>query len=312
MLKSFTTVLLVLLLCLFNKGAFAQFTKLENFDDNPGNLTSSYFAAKTASPDLVVLLHGCAQEGQELAKQSGLLGLARKHNFSVLIPQQSLDNNIKRCFNWYSADDYAKNSGENLSIKNMILTAKQQLNSENIYIIGLSGGGAMASSLLVNYPELFNGGAIVAGIPFPCADGLITAISCMKNGPSQTTEELTELVKKLNPQQKNWPKLSVWTGKKDGIVNPLNSISLAQHWASLSGLSAEPEIKTTAGYRISTWNNQKQDKQVELIVVANLGHGIMVNPNEENGGEIADYLLASPISTVKNIIKFWQLPSMSK
>jgi len=126
MLKSLTTPLLVLLLSLFNKGAFAQFTTLENFDDNPGNLTSSYFAAKIASPDLVVLLHGCAQEGQKLAKRSGLLDLAIKHNFSVLIPQQSLDNNIKRCFNWYSADDYAKNSGENLSIKYMILTVKKQ------------------------------------------------------------------------------------------------------------------------------------------------------------------------------------------
>jgi poly(hydroxyalkanoate) depolymerase family esterase len=96
------------------------------------------------------------------------------------MPQQSLENNIKGCFNWYSTSDFAKETGENLSIKNMILTLKQHLGGADVYILGLSAGGAMASSLLVNYPDLFNAGAIVAGIPFPCADGLITVISCMK------------------------------------------------------------------------------------------------------------------------------------
>jgi len=33
----------------------------------------------------------------------------------------------------------------------------------------------------------------------------------------------------------------------------------------------------------------------------------MVNPNEKNGGEVADYLLAAPISTVKYVISFWDL-----
>jgi hypothetical protein len=46
--------------------------------------------------------------------------------------------------------------------------------------------------------------------------------------------------------------------------------------------------------------------------VADVGHGIMVNPNEVNGGEAADYLLESPISTAKYIIDFWQLTSTNK
>ncbi len=311
-IKFLTASSLTLLLSLFSHYSYAQFTELKSVNENPGNLSASYFSPKIARPSIVVLLHGCAQEGEELAKQSGLLGLAKKHDFALLIPQQSFRNNIKRCFNWYSSDDYAKDEGENLSIKNMILTLKQQLGSERIFIIGLSGGGAMASSMLVNYPELFNAGAVVAGIPFPCADGLITGISCMKNGPSQTADELSLIVNKLNPQQNNWPKLSVWTGKDDAIVNPLNSITLAEHWASLAGITAPPKVQKATGYTITTWKNKQKNTHVELIVVANLGHGIMVNPNEVNGGEIADYLLASSISTAKHIIDFWQLTSMNK
>jgi len=303
-LKQLLSALLTLSLSF---SALANFTKLENFGANPGSLDASYFTSKKQSSALVVLLHGCAQHGEELAQQSGLLGLAKKHQFSLLLPQQGLTNNIKRCFNWYSDDDYTKDKGESLSIKNMIATLKEQLGSENVYILGLSGGGAMTSAMLVNYPDIFTAGAVVAGIPFPCADGLITGISCMRNGPSQTVDELVSLAKKLNPKQKTWPKLSVWTGAADDIVSPLNSKSLAKQWAKLSGITNNPNVFKKSGYTLTQWQNEDKTSYVELVEVTELGHGIMVNPKVENGGEVSDYLLASPVSTAKHVIKFWQL-----
>ncbi len=287
--------------------ALANFTKLPQFGENPGDLNASYFSAQTKAASVVVLLHGCAQEGEALARQSGFLGLAKKHSFALLIPQQSLKNNIKRCFNWYSSDDFSKNKGETLSIKNMISTLQKQLSAEHIYIVGLSAGGAMASSMLVNYPQLFKAGAVVAGIPFPCADGLITGISCMKNGPSQSIHQLVELTKGLNPTQQSWPKLSVWTGAKDNIVNPLNSTSLAQYWASLFTIESSPRVNKSAAYTKTQWQASNGEVQVELFEVSELGHGIMVNPNIENGGELSDYLLNSEVSTAKSLTDFWQI-----
>jgi len=285
----------------------ADFQKLDDFGANPGDLEASYFTPNIENPALVVLLHGCDQHGDKLALQSGLFGLAKKHDFALLLPQQSLSNNIKRCFNWYSEDDSIKDSGESLSIKNMISRLKAQLASKEVYIIGLSAGGAMASGMLANYPELFTGGAVVAGLPFPCADGLITGILCMRNGPSQTVDELVTLVGNLNPQQKKWPKLSVWIGENDNIVNPLNSSILAQQWANLSALESNPIMDKKPGYTITRWQNSAKEVQVELVEVSDLGHGIMVNPHVENGGEVSDYVLASPISTVKHVVDFWQL-----
>ncbi len=303
-LNPLVTLLLSLLVSL---SSHAEFQKLEEFGENPGALEASYFTPNIEKTALVVLLHGCAQQGEELALNSGLLGLAQKHNFAVLLPQQVLSNNIKRCFNWYSPDDSTRDTGETLSIKNMVAHLKAQLNSQEVYIIGLSAGGAMASGMLANYPELFTGGAVVAGIPFPCADGLITGISCMRNGPSQTANELETLVRNLNPQQKSWPKLSVWTGENDGIVNPLNSSMHAQQWAKLSAIKSKPVIDEKSGYTITRWQNSVKQTQVELIEVSRLGHGIMVNPQVENGGEESDYVLSSPVSTVKHVVDFWQL-----
>ncbi|MBL4900302.1 MAG: PHB depolymerase family esterase [Colwellia sp.] len=304
LLKLFIIFLLTIVSSLF---AQAEFLQLEEFGDNPGDLEASYFAPNRKNPALVVLLHGCTQQGDELALQSGLFSLAKKHNFALLLPQQGLSNNIQGCFNWYSADDSTRDSGESLSIKNMISHLQGQLGSKKIYIIGLSAGGAMASGMLANYPALFAGGAVVAGLPFPCAEELVTGISCMENGPSQTVDELVTLVKKLNPHQKAWPKLSVWTGANDSIVNPLNSSMLAQQWANLSALEKKPIINKKSGYTITRWQNSAKEVQVELVEVSDLGHGIMVNPQVENGGEVSDYLLAAPVSTVKHIIDFWQL-----
>lgn len=306
-LKPFFILLLTLAVSL---SSHADFKKLEAFGANPGDLEASYFTPNIESPALVVLLHGCAQQGDELAFQSGLFGLAKKHNFALLLPQQGLSNNIKRCFNWYSADDFTRDSGESDSIKNMISQLKGQLGSKKVYIIGLSAGGAMASGMLANYPALFTGGAVVAGIPFPCAEGLMTGISCMRNGPSQTADELVTLVKKRNPKQTTWPKLSVWTGVNDSIVNPLNSSMLAQQWAILSALESKPIVNKKSGYTITHWQNSANETRVELIEVAHLGHGIMVNPQVENGGEVSDYVLASPLSTVKHVVDFWQLSSI--
>lgn len=309
--KYMKTSFLTMSLLLVSHFSTAEFFELENFADNPGELTASYYLPTLIAKDneslpLVVLLHGCAQEGKELAEKSGLLGLAQQHKFALLLPQQGLTNNIKRCFNWYSPDDYTKDKGETRSIKNMIATLKNKLSSDKIFIIGLSAGGAMASSILVNYPELFTAGAIVAGIPFPCADGLIKGISCMKNGPSQTVGELVTLIEKINPKPDTWPKLSVWTGTNDSIVNPLNSSMLAVLWAQLSKVTPGSIVDKKSGYTITNWHSGS-DVQVQLVEVADRTHGIMVNPNVENGGKESDYLLSSPVSTAKHVIDFWGL-----
>lgn len=300
------------LLCLFSRNSLANFVEFQNFGDNPGGLQASYYAPEkidsmTTPPALVVLLHGCAQQAETLAQQSGLLSLAKQRKFALLLPQQALSNNIKRCFNWYSAEDFTKNKGETLSIKNMITSLKQKISSDNVYIIGLSAGGAMASSMLVNYPDLFTAGAVVAGIPFPCADGLITGISCMRNGPSQTVDELVSLIEKISPDQTYWPKLSIWTGENDSIVNPLNATMLAQQWVQLSKVMSKSIMNKETGYNITRWSDDVSEIQVELVEVKGQDHGIMVNPKVAHGGEASDYVLAAPLSTAMHVVELWKL-----
>lgn len=300
-------VLTIILAPFFSTNTMAAFSSLNEFGDNPGELTASYFKGTDHNNNLIVLLHGCVQQGETLAQQSGLLALAQQKQFSLLIPQQSESNNIKGCFNWFSKQDIEKDQGESLSIKNMIAAVNAQQNFNNIYIIGLSAGGAMASSMLVNYPEVFTAGAIVAGIPYPCANNLITAIACMRSGPSQEPEELTTLVKKISNTEANWPTLSVWTGKQDTVVNPKNAQYLAKHWAQLNQLTTPPTMTEHLGYTITKWQEQNKKITVELIEIDNMDHGIAVAPKLNNGGSEAPFVIKAPVSAALYLLSSWKL-----
>jgi poly(3-hydroxybutyrate) depolymerase len=48
-----------------------------------------------------------------------------------------------------------------------------------VFVTGLSAGGAMASAMLAAYPEVFAGGAIIAGLPYGCASNVQQAFEAM-------------------------------------------------------------------------------------------------------------------------------------
>jgi len=285
----------------------ANFKTLTDIGSNPGELSFSYFQPKTTASAIVVLLHGCVQNAQDLAEQSGFLALARQHNFILLLPQQSDRNNVKSCFNWFSDLDSTKDRGELLSIKNMIVTLKAQTNVSKVYIAGLSAGGAMASAMLANYPTLFTSGAVIAGLPYPCANNLIKAISCMRMGSAQTASELADLTRKIDSQIEYWPKLIVITGTEDKVVNPKNSKDLALQWANLSTAKAESVKDLAVDHQIKSWLNSNNELQVQLIEINDIGHGMSVNPLIKHGGVEGDFLLKSSISSAISVVDFWGL-----
>lgn len=283
------------------------FQPLKNFGDNPGDLTASYLSPSKQAKSLVVLLHGCVQNGETLAKQSGFVALAKQHDFTLLLPQQSQKNNVKSCFNWFSEQDIAKDQGEVLSIKNMISTVKAQAGIEQVYIAGLSAGGAMTSALLTHYPKLFSAGAVIAGLPYPCANDLAKAISCMRNGPSQSATELVSLVKKGNETVKKWPRLIVITGSKDKVVNPKNSSRLAVQWSKLSENSLATSKTSSADYQLTLWQDNDAQPQVKLVEINDIGHGLTVNSALENRDSSAPFLFESSLDSALDIVIFWGL-----
>jgi poly(hydroxyalkanoate) depolymerase family esterase len=157
---------------------------LTGFGSNPGSLNgfSIVPAGLPAGAPLVVVLHGCTQTAAGYDKGSGWSALADQHGFAVLFPEQSTGNNPNRCFNWFVPADTRRESGEALSIRQMVEAAvvAHRLDASRVFVTGLSAGGAMAAVMLATYPDVFAGGAVIAGIPFGSAASMPEAFDRMR------------------------------------------------------------------------------------------------------------------------------------
>lgn len=324
MIKIKTGQLLITIICLtlantpkgfsFEKKPFQQntyqqtITKLENFGDNPGELNAYIqLPEQPQGAKLVVLLHGCVQDAKTFAHESGMESLANTKNVILLLPEQPKSNNAANCFNWFSQNDIGKDSGEMLSLFNMIIYSKKNYQVSDVFVAGLSAGGAMTAALLANYPELFTAGAIIGGLPYQCASNLIKAIACMKSGPGKTTQEFIDIISQQHPRRKKWPRLTIWSGTKDTVVNPQNSTIMAQQWAGLNAIEKPDNLIEHEKYQIRQWRDKDNIVQVEQVELVNFKHGLPVFPDVEHGGKTSNFMLAAPLPAMLEIAKFWQL-----
>jgi poly(3-hydroxybutyrate) depolymerase len=143
---------------------------LHDFGSNPGALNAYFFVPQTVVPNpaLVVVLHGCTQNAAGYDHGSGWSQVAEDNGFILLFPEQRRGNNMNLCFNWFEPGDKRRGAGEPLSICQMTdkMVTRHGIDPTRIFVNGLSAGGAMTSVMLATYPELFAGGAVIAGLPF--------------------------------------------------------------------------------------------------------------------------------------------------
>src|SRR5262245_41400787 len=166
---------------------------------------------------LVVVLHGCGQTAAGYDLGAGWSTLAKRYGFALLLPEQQVSNNANTCFNWFNPDDIARGRGEAESIRQMIarMVSDYGVDPHRIFITGLSAGGAMTSVMLATYPDIFAGGAVIAGLPFGVASNVREALKGMRSSPTRPADELGDLVRKASHHKGRWPRVSVWHGSAD-------------------------------------------------------------------------------------------------
>lgn len=259
--------------------------------NNPGELQGKFI--RRESNDLVVLLHGCTQNAEELARATGML--ASSQTYSLLLPQQVPENNAKLCFNWFSPQDQAGTEGEAQSIISMIEWVKSTQDIKHIYLLGLSAGGAMASNLLSTVPEYFTAGIIVAGVAFPCAKDLLMAMTCMKSGGVDTASELAEKLGHL--REARLPKLIIISGEADQIVDPINAVLQANIWTALGGYK-HISRKKMPGYSLDSWGVSASNEAVFHFSIEGFGHAWPLDPERRSEMNNDPFILGAPIDVI--------------
>ena len=245
------------------------------FSPNPGELTLHSFQPHhlPMGAPLVVLLHGCGQDPEHFATESGWRALALRHHFALLMPGQTEENNRQRCFNWFRVEDFSRGHGEAASIVAMVEAALKANHGDRrrVFITGLSAGGAMTANLLAGYPDLFAAGAVVAGLPAGASRNMVSAMTRMAGrGAEHDAADWASRAQHLAPEgfSGQWPRLSIWHGQDDNVVAPQNGAELALQFATLHGESQA--VTTPVGHEGS--QHTMWGKDVELWSLAGGQH----------------------------------------
>ena len=192
-------------------------------------------AAKSASPALVLVMHGSRGNGEQMraATRYGFDVLAERHDFIAVYP-----DGYKQHWNDCRAGaDYAANQ-ENIDDVGFLRALVQRMVEEQgidpgrVFATGLSNGGQMAYRLGLEAPDL------VAGIAAMAASLPVKAnLDCEPSGKPVAAMVMNGTADPVNPYGGGVVK--IFGNASRGEV--LSSRATAGYWAGLAGYSGEGE-----------------------------------------------------------------------
>lgn len=224
--------------------------------------------AGTPAP-LVVMLHGCTQNPDDFANGTQMNLLAEEMGCLVVYPAQSQQANASRCWNWFSAIDQTRGQGEPSIIAGITEAVMQAhaVERAQVYVAGLSAGGAMATIMGTLYPDLYAAVGVHSGLPFAAAHDLPSALAAMKGnfGPSKPVGK---------PVGEPVP-IIVFHGDKDTTVHPVCGDELIKQGAhpSSKAIVMEPG-RVPDGHAYTRTVHERADgtPQAEQWLIHGAGH----------------------------------------
>ena len=168
----------------------------------------------------------------------------------------------------------------------------------------------MASVMLATYPDVFAGGAIIAGLPYGAATNVQEAFESMFQSPARPASVWGDLVRRASPHQGPWPRISVWHGGMDTTVVPPNAAEIVKQWTDVHGLSATPTLQETVdGYPRQVWRSAEGEDLIESYAIPSMSHGtpLSVGEADDQCGSVGAFLLEVGISSSYHVAKFWGL-----
>src|SRR5262249_48576114 len=175
---------------------------------------------------------------------------------------------------------------------------------------GLSAGGAMTSVMLATYPEVFAGGAIIAGLPYGCASSVEEAFEAMFQERSPSARALGDRVRAASRHHGPWPKVSVWHGSAAPMVKRSTAEDIGRHWSNVHGLSAAPsQEKKVDGLIRRIWNDATGNAIIEAFSIMGMTHGVPLatGKGNESCGASGPFFLNVGIASTNHIARFWGL-----
>jgi poly(hydroxyalkanoate) depolymerase family esterase len=237
----------------------------------------------TDNVPLLVMLHGCRQDGQILAQGTRMNALADLHRFIVLYPEQSVQANPLRCWRWFDRETL-NGAGEAALIAGLVkrTVRRYPIDASRVYVAGISAGGAMAGVLAYCYGAMFAACAIASGVMYRAAESLMEAASVMRRGSCAAPESVARDAAHNSSGGVAFVPALVIHGDHDSTVHPRNAEQIIEQlraFAQCAGKSSDPlvespELRLSSKDRAYRQKDYLHNKRILLrkIIVEGMGH----------------------------------------
>ncbi|HEX4933532.1 MAG TPA: PHB depolymerase family esterase [Gemmatimonadaceae bacterium] len=242
--------------------------------------------APAAGRPLVVMLHGCTQDADDIARGTRLHDVAGGRGWMVLYPEQPLAFNPKKCWNWFDPGHQRRDAGEPSLIAGMTAQAVAEHGGDasRVFLAGISAGAAMASLVAAAYPEQYAALALHSGLAHGAARTVMDAVAVMQRGVASPEPFAEGAFASMGARARIVPTLVIH-GEADAVVAPINGAQAAKQWFLTNALAKGQPLDTTSGgtdrvvtteggYRVtrSTYRAKDGLPLAWLVMVKELGH----------------------------------------
>lgn len=240
-------------------------------------------AGRGEHPPLVVLLHGCTQDPDDLALGTRFNERAAEAGVLVLYPEQLVDANPKRCWNWFDPAHQSRGGGEPALLAGMAqeIAVRHRVDPTRIFVAGLSAGGAMAVVVGIAYPDVFAAIGSHSGVGWRAARDLPTAIAAMQGGGIQIDSLARSARDAMGSRARTVPLIALH-GTTDSVVRPAATEQMVAQFVALSDLLHPGEASLSAdssrdegggySYTVRRYRDAHGHPVVEEWLVGGLGH----------------------------------------
>lgn len=137
----------------------------------------------------------------------------------------------------------------------------------------------MTNVLLGAYPDVFAAGSAWAGVPFSCFAGNgydVWNSACANGQVIKTGAQWEALVLAAYPGYSGYrPKMQVFHGTADTVLNPQNLQEEIKEWTAVLGLPSSP-VQTIQNTPLSGWTKYVYGSTFEAYSAAGVTHNIPV------------------------------------